>query len=591
MANIEITPDGRIRLTTAWMEKDLVNQVPGTRFNYNDECWYLALSWGAACALRGVFGSNLEVGPALTAWAAKEFSTRIQPAMALRHRMTTDAPDMDERLYDFQKVGVEFLVGAKRALLADEMGTGKTVQTIIALKEQLAERDSSKGPILIVCPNSMTGTWKREFATWWDEALAVEVLTGNITQRRKMLDEVKNGTVDVLITNWEKLRLHSRLAPYGSVALKRCQVCEPTAPGRQTNCEKCEKEMNDIPWSAIVADEAHRMKNPRAKQTRALWWISRDVDIKYALTGTPIANRPDDLWSIMHFVAPEDWPSKGSFIDRYCLVSWNPWGGTDIVGIRPQTKDEFFQILDPRFIRRTKAMVLPELPPKVYVRRDIDLTPKQKKAYKQIVDTMLAELDGGIAAVTNPLVRMTRLLQLTSAFAEVDGDGNWSLVKPSPKIDALLEIIEEAGTQQIAVFAESRQLIVLAEQTLTEKDVKFASIHGGISQAERDVAITRLNDGDVQVLLLTLGAGGEGLTLTAADIIVFLERSYSMIKNLQAEDRLHRIGQTADHVEIIDVIAADTLDEQRLAVRDGKAQKLEEIVRDAASLRAMLEGQ
>lgn len=578
MANAEIVGD-RIEITAEYREKDLVKKIPGTRYDRKARVWHAPISWGVAWALRGVFGTGVVVGPELTRWASHEYDHRVAPSVALR--TATDALG-DDRLYPFQRVGVEFLRRSERALLSDEMGLGKTVQTIIAL-------EAAPGPILIVCPNSVKRNWGHEF-DMWDTNRTVAVLEGNITKRRATIQDVADGEFDILVVNWEQLKLHSRLAPYGSIALRRCEVCQPATETRKQHlCEHCEKELNAIPWTAVVADEAHRMKNPKAKQTRALWWVGRGVEIKYALTGTPIADKPDDLWSIMHFVAPEDWPTRAEFIERYCLSSWNKWGGIDIIGLKPSTKDEFFSILDPRFLRRPKAAVLPELPPKIYTRRDVDLTPKQAKAYKDMTEMMIAELDaGGIAAVTNALVKMRRLLQLTSAFASVDEQDAWKLIAPSSKLEALLEVLEEAGDQAVVVFAESRQLIQLVEAALTERETSFASIHGAVSTAERDRGIERLDAGDVKIMLCTLGAGGEGLNLNTASTIVFLERSYSLIHNLQAEDRLHRIGQTADEVQVIDIIATGTIDEDRLAAKEGKLLSLAEIVRDEETLRRFL---
>jgi SNF2 family DNA or RNA helicase len=584
MASADILPDGAgIRIQAAWMEKDLVRSIPGARFSESLGYWTAPLSWGAAWALRGIFGNNLIIGEDLKAWAAQEWETRVEPSLRMRVAMDWEG---DERLYSYQRAGVAFMATAQRALVGDEMGTGKTVQAIMALQDIGAE----VLPAMVVCPNSMTRPWIRELEKWAPEARTI-LCTGSAVARRRQIAQVQSGEVDILVVNYEKLRLHSRLAPYGNVALRKCEVCETTATGKQSSCERCEKELNEIPWQTVILDEAHRVKSPEAKQTRASWHLGKNAPFRFAMTGTPVTGQLDSLWSILHFVAPDDWPSKGAFIERYCLTSYTPWGSREIIGLNPNTKDEFFAILEPRFIRRTKAMVLPDLPPKVYERRDVDLTPGQRRVYKQLATDMIAQLDeGGIAAVTDPLTQMLRLLQCTSGSMKLDDEGNWRMTTPSSKLEALMDIIEQTDDlQQIAVFAESRQLIQLAEQLLAKEGIPYASIHGKVIPAERALAIDRLNAGEIKVLLLTLGAGGEGLTLTAADVLVFLERSYSLVKNLQAEDRLHRIGQIAEQVTIIDVIAEGTLDEERLAAGEGKARTLQEVVQDEAALRKMLE--
>src|SRR4051812_45458057 len=178
-ADIHPSRADRISLVSPYTAKDLIRTIPGARWSKDDNRWSLPLAWTACLALRAVFKDDLQVGDDLSKWAWAKKRDVIDPAMALREAL--DAPG-DDRLYDFQRAGVEFLVLVRRALLADEMGSGKTVQAILALRK-LFDSGHLDGPILIVCPNTMKRTWERELRTWWgDEHVTIAVVSGTAEQ-------------------------------------------------------------------------------------------------------------------------------------------------------------------------------------------------------------------------------------------------------------------------------------------------------------------------------------------------------------------------------------------------------------------------
>jgi SNF2 family DNA or RNA helicase len=561
----------RILLATEFREKELVKAVPGVRWSTDENTWWLPLSWAACRQLRGVFGDTLQVGAELALWARTDRDARRVPCLALRV-----ADDCEQyasfltALRPFQRAGVAFLATAGRALIADEMGLGKTAQVIGALEVLGSE---AAYPALVVSPNSMKFTWKDEFARWAPSRNVV-VIHGGAAARRKQIQELMDGIADVGIINYEGLRAHTRLAPYGSVTL--------------SEEEKVPKELNEIPFRSVIADEAHRAKDPRAKQTRALWQVGAPATQRYAMTGTPVANSPEDVWSLMRFIAPEEFPAKTRFVERYALQSWNVFGFMEIAGLKPETQGELFDIIDPRFIRRLKAAVLPQLPAKTYTVRAVEMEPKQRKAYEEMRKEMLAALDGGTLLAVNPLVQMIRLQQFASATGEMVGE-ELRLTDPSNKVAALAEIVEELGDQQLVVFAESRQLIELAAKRMAKDKIKHGQITGAVSAVDRAEYVREFQAGNLKVLLITLGAGGEGLTLTAASTAVFMQRSWSLVKNAQAEDRIHRIGQEAEAVNIIDIISSDAPIEMHLrAALETKAEFAEQVTRDAATLKTWL---
>ncbi len=561
MPTIEIFQD-RIYIRSELSERELIKQVPGTRWDKEQSMWHAPLSWGTCIALRQIFGQFLTMGDELREWATQIRAYKIDPAMALRPAM--EAPELmasEPDLYPFQRVGVRFLETAQHALIADDMGSGKTIQIIRALARLKAY------PVLVVCPNSMKLVWEEEIQKW-DPDRTTSVIGGTASQRKKAI----KYEADYYIVNWESLRLHTNLAPYGSLAL--------------TDKEKESKELNEIEWAAVVADEAHRAKDAKSKQTRALWAVSRQTKIRFAATGTPIESHPGELWSVMNFVSPDNFPVKTKYVERYCHQTFNPFGGMEIEGLRADTAAEFHAIVDPIMIRRPKDMILPQLPEKMETVRWIPMSTKQEKAYRQMQETMIAELaDDTVTVALNPLAQFIRLSQFASSYAGLEGD-KVRLELPSNKVEAFVELLEEAGTEPVVAFAESKQLINLAASVIDKLGISIGLITGDTTPDQRQAYIRDFQEGNLRVMLCT-SAGAEGITLTAARILVFLQRFWSSIKNAQAADRVHRIGQERG-VDIITFASIGTVDEHREKVLKDKGVALEEILQDDSIRQEML---
>lgn len=562
LANIDAL-DAKITIQTDYREKELIRQVPGAKWDGDVRLWKTPLSWTSCKMLRAVFGDTLEVAEPLADWAWREFNDHVEPSLQTR-AVAMDPAAWSAEPWSFQPPAIEYLHTARAAILGDEMGTGKTHQTVAAL-EVIGD---NAYPVLIACPASVKRQWSREFAKS-APGRTVSVISGNVTKRRKALAE----GADVVVMNYELLRHHSRLASYGSIRL--------------TDKEREPKELNAIEFRCVIADEAHRIKDARSKQSRALKAAAGSAEIRYALTGTPIANRPDELWSILNFIAPNEWPSKTRFVDRYCAQSWNGFGN-EVTGIEPRTKAEFYDVLDPYLLRRPVDVVLPYLPEITREIRELEMSPAQKRAYDAMEKDYIAAVDGGNVMATTPLTQATRLCQFASASAEVVGENEIRLSLPSNKITALLELIGDLD-EQIVVFAQSRQLIDLAGEALEAEKIPFGRITGAESETQRDNALTAFGEGRLRVMLLTLGAGGTGIDgLQCARVAVFLERSWSMVQNRQAEGRLRRGGQEADSILVIDLVSAGTVEEDRLARLELKDAILEEIVRDHQILAAFI---
>lgn len=564
-----------ITIHSPFWRKEQCKSVAGARWDEEAGCWTVPLSWASCQMLRGIFGGDLVIGPDLTAWAWSTKSEVIDPLMELRDPTNFHTPG-DERLYPFQRAGTAWLKMARTGILADEMGTGKTVQTAMALDE-LGE---DAFPALIIGPNTMKHVWRKELDIWCPAAKKVVVLEGSAKQKREQIESVQRGEANVLVMNYESVRLFSKLAAFGSMAV----IGTDKKPG----------PLNAVPWKTVILDEGHRAKNPQAKQTRACWAVGTQPTVKYrfVLTGTPVANAPHDLWALLHFIDHKQWPAKTKFVDRYCMQSWNGFGGMDIVGLDPANSDEFHRIIDPIMRRVTKEMVLTQLPPIVRERRDCEMTPKQKKVYKEMENQMFVEFaeDEHLTATT-AIAKMTRLIQFSSSYATVDSEGNVLLADPSNKCDALEELVEDLEGESIVVFAMSKKLIMLAHGRLVEKGYKCGLITGGQTPADREQAIQDFQAGKTQIMLATVAAGGVGVTLTKSKYAVFMQRSWSMVDNTQAEARVHRIGsEIHDSVTIIDLVAPGTIEERMQEVLEEKKERLEEIVKDKEALMKFLRG-
>lgn len=475
------------------------------------------------------------------------------------------------KLFSFQRAGVAFLVKSRRALLADPPGTGKSGQLIRTL-QVLQEMGENPFPALVVCPNSLKlSTWARELSTWAAE-LSTQVIDGNASQRRKQLE----SGAQVLILNWEAVRLHSRLAGYGTIAL--------------TEKEKAPKELNNLGLRTVILDEAHKAKDPTAAQTRAVWALCHQAEFVFYASGTPTADNIGDLWSLGHGIEPSWFPAKTKFLDYFAETSLNTFGGFEVHGVKPTTRDQLYKIIDPLMRRIPKEAALPHLPPVLPVQiRHTVMGAKQKKAYDEMERDMIAQLNDLVVA-PNPLSQITRLAQFASASATVDEDGDMHLAAPSAKVDDLVDLLEEMGPDEpLVVAAVSRQLIELASEKLTKLKISHGLITGAQSQYERDQSVQRFQNGQIRVVLLTVGAGAEGITLTRSRTLLFMQTPYSNIQYLQARDRVHRIGsERHDAIRIIEQVTPGTIEERRQDLLALKQMRMEEVVRDRETLAKLL---
>lgn len=539
----------------------------------------LPATWPAVVQLAGTFGKVWRPGPALSAWLARQVSYRTGTPEALE---VEPPAGLVPRSYQIE--GALIIAQTGKALIFDEPGTGKTVTTILGLVERHAVGDKAVFPAVVVAPNAVVDSWVRHVEDWAPQLRAV-AWRGSPAQRRKLA-----GTADVYVTTYG-IASRDAGSSLGSRPSKAAREASPLLA---------------LDPATVVADECHKLKHQATEQSRAVRRLAEKADNFVGLSGTPITHNPGDLWPALYCLEPLAYPSRERWVTRYCRTVPGDYSAT-VLGLAPHAEPEFRTTLLGQHRRVAKADVLAELPPKVYSVRTVELPPAWRKAYDELEGQMLAQLpDGGELSVMTVLAQLTRLSQLASAPAdievttevvEVDGmeeerqHTKVHLKAPSWKVDELLEVMAERPSQPIVTFAPSRQLMMLAGEAAKGEGYRVGYVVGGQTARERTANVDAFQGKELDLICVTTGAGGVGLTLTAARTAVFLQRPWSLVEALQSEDRLHRIGaEVHDSIEIVDVVAKKTIDSRVRTILRERAGALSELVQDPRIVAELLGG-
>jgi superfamily II DNA or RNA helicase len=415
-------------------------------------------------------------------------------------------------LRPYQQHGVDWLSFLRDAelggVLADDMGLGKTLQTICALR----------GRTLVVCPKSVVYNWAEEI-----ERFRPGLRTAIYHGTKRELDP----KADVTLTTYALLRMDvGRLA----------------------------EEL----WDVVVLDEAQAIKNLGSQTARAAFELRGKFRI--ALSGTPVENRLEELWSVMHFANPGLLGGASDFQERYA---------TPIANGQPESAARLRAKIRPFVLRRMKRDVLPELPPRTDAVLHVELDDAERSVYdavrvatKKDVTEKLAKSGGVLAA----LEALLRLRQAACHSKLVPGQ----TAESSSKIERLLEALEEAASEghKALVFSQWTGLLDLVEPHLRDQGLRFTRLDGSTQDRARVVAEFQ-SDGGPPVMLVSLKAGGTGLNLTAADHVFLLDPWWNPAVEDQAADRAHRIGQDRP-VMVYRMVAKDTVEERIFALQAKK---------------------
>jgi SNF2 family DNA or RNA helicase len=420
--------------------------------------------------------------------------------------------DLTATLRGYQRAGVNWLCALREAgfgaLLADDMGLGKTVQALCAVT----------GRTLVVAPTSVLQNWANEIKRF-RPGLPYTVYHG---ANRRI-----NPDCDVTLTTYAILRMDA-------------------------------DALSAQAWDTVVLDEAQAIKNPSSKVAQAAYRLR--ANCRLTLSGTPVENRLDELWSQFHFLNRGLLGSRKNFADRYA----KPIDAGDV-----ELTAKLRERIQPFVMRRLKRDVAPELPPRTDVVIHATLSNTEQDVYDAIRAAALADVVSQLSAGSNVLQALEVLLRLRQACCHpslVPGQH----AESSSKIDLLLEYLDEALAEghKALIFSQWTSLLDLVEPHLNAADIEYTRLDGS-TRNRGEVVETFQDENGPPVLLASLKAGGLGLNLTAADCVFILDPWWNPAAEDQAADRAHRIGQNRP-VMVYRLVAQGTVEERILALQDHK---------------------
>ena len=433
---------------------------------------------------------------------------------------------LQAELRDYQKEGFEWLsrlaAWGVGACLADDMGLGKTLQAIALILSRAA-----LGPTLVVAPTSVCFNWQNEVARFAPTLRARTLAPGDREQQVEQLQ-----AMDLLICSYGLLQQDA----VGEVLAK-------------------------VSWNTIVLDEAQSIKNPatkRAKQAAAL-----RGEFKIITTGTPIENHLGELWALFRFINPGLLGSLESFNRRFAIpIERNQ---------NRDTRQRLKRLIQPFILRRTKAQVLDELPPRTEIELQVELSEKEASFYEALRRNLIAELDHAeqpgedrrfqvLAAIT----KLRRACCNTSLIAP-------DLGLPSSKLDLFAEVLEEllVNRHKVLVFSQFVDHLEIIRRLLDNKGISYQYLDGQTPANARRQRVEAFQSGAGDVFLISLKAGGTGLNLTAADYVIHMDPWWNPAVEDQASDRAHRIGQQRP-VTVYRLVTAGTIEEQIVSLHRQK---------------------
>ena len=444
---------------------------------------------------------------------------------------------LQAKLRDYQKQGYNWLRTLDYlgfgGILADEMGLGKTLQTITLI----LSRENTKS--LIVAPTSLIYNWFSEFKKF-APSLKVLICNGTPEERKYNIENYKN--YDVIITTYNMLRN--------------------------------DLEYYNMSFDYCILDEAQNIKNPNSLNAKCVKKINSRI--RLALTGTPIENSLMELWSIFDYIMPGYLYDEKKFNTRYFRR----------LEEGPEILEEIHKMVKPFILRRLKKNVVKELPDKIEKTMFIPLSEEQKIVYetyskyaKDLIEKKVEKEEFKKSRI-EILSYVTKLRQICLDPSITMDD----YIGGSGKIDALMELLVQSieGQHKVLVFSQFTSVLKNIGRVLSENSLEYCYLDGSMASSERMKMVNEFNEGDKNIFLISLKAGGTGLNLTSADIVIHFDPWWNPAVEDQATDRAHRIGQK-NVVEVIKLISSGTVEEKILELQNSKRELIDKVLSDDLS--------
>lgn len=454
-----------------------------------------------------------------------EWTERIEAAQQTR---VTQPASLNAQLRGYQLEGLSWLCALGDAgfggILADDMGLGKTIQALsMLLREQELGRPVRA---LVVCPASLQLNWLAE-ARRFAPSLTARSLMGSAKERAELIGGA--DAPNILMTSYDQLR-------------------------------RDVQTYADIEFTHVLLDEAQNIKNAASQAAKAVKTLK--ARHRFAMTGTPIENRLSELWSIFDFLMPGYLGTYKKFRDRF--------EAPVVREADERARENLHLLVAPFILRRMKKDVLTDLPEKVETVMSSELTPEQRRLYTAYAAKLKKDSEGGLLSGQEKmkmLAGLTRLRQLCCdprlCLENYKGG--------SGKLTQLLEVLRDAlsGGHRILLFSQFTSMLSLIGEALSGEGIAYHTLTGETDKETRMELVRQFNEGGADVFLISLKAGGTGLNLTGADVVIHYDPWWNVSAQNQATDRAYRIGQTKG-VQVIRLIASDTVEEHILRIQEQK---------------------